>query len=153
MHAYAKEFDTAVSTKLFELLCRVRDTSGTAFTGLGVLVSDASENLPLSPLRPDGQPLTYDTLVAFLSEISRDSSDLHDGFHLLSSDFKVRSTSLYFAAPILPDLRVDGCRRVGARFLTALFGSALDNVIATGVASPSYGVAVFQRGREVKGTS
>lgn len=151
MLSHTKELDTAVSTKLFELLCRVRETSGTAFTGLGVLVSNASENLPLSPLRPEGHPLDDCTLVEFLSEISKDSSDLHDGFHLLSSDFKVRSTSLYFAAPILPDFRVNGCRRVGARFLTALFGSALDNVIATGVASPSYGVAVFQRGSEVIG--
>lgn len=153
MRAYAEDFDLTVCTVLFDLLCTVRSEAGATFTGLGVLVSDHPHDLPLLPLRPDGPASSGKTLAEFLSEISRDTSDLHDGFHLLSSDFRLISTSLYFAAPIVPNLGFDSNRQVGARFMTAMFGSSLDSVIATGVVSASYGVVVFQRGAEVRAAS
>lgn len=149
MHAH----DLTVCTELFHLLCTVRSEAGATFSGVGVLISDHPHDLPLSPLRPDGRAQNGRTLAKFLSEISRESSDLHDGFHLLSSDFNVISTCLYFAPPIVPTLGFDSNRKVGARFLTAMFGSSLGSVIATGVASPSYGVVVFHRGTEVQAAS
>ena len=138
-----------LTARLHRLLRAVRDEAGKSFSGVGLLVSTGPDDLPILPLRPaqvlpDKRP-TLELLVA----ISRHSSELHDGFHVLSPEFDVLLVSLYFSPPIVAGINTDPARRIGGRYMAALFGSTLPSVIATGVASPHYGVAVFHRGKEI----
>lgn len=140
----------AVVGSLFSLLRKVRDESGELFSGIGVLVSDTPDTLPTFPLRPGRVAPRMGSTTAVLSSISRDSNDLHDGFHLLSPTLEIMSLSLYFSPPILWSVGIPHpAPRLGGRYLAALFGSALPGVIATGVASSHYGVAIFKDGMEV----
>ncbi|WP_296738981.1 hypothetical protein [Mesorhizobium sp.] len=138
-----------ILSRLHTLLREVRDEAGNSFSGVGLLVSSAPDDLPTVPLRqtrflPDRRS-TLDCLV----EISHQTSELHDGFHVLSPELDLTRVSLYFSPPIVAGLGVDPIRRVGGRYVAALFGSTLAGIIATGVASPRYGVAVFHRGKEI----
>jgi hypothetical protein len=135
---------------LFDLLRSVREEGGELFSGIGVLVSDTSDTLPTFPLRPrSGAPCVGST-TGVLSSISRDSSDLHDGFHLLSSTLEIMSLSLYFSPPIIRSAVIPHpAQKLGGRYLAALFGSALPGVIAAGVASSHYGVVIFKDGMEI----
>jgi hypothetical protein len=138
-----------ILSRLHTLLREVRDAAGNSFSGIGLLVSSAPDDLPTMPLRqarflPDRRS-TLDRLV----EISHQTSELHDGFHVLSPELDLTRVSLYFSPPIVAGVSVDPTRRVGGRYMAALFGSTLAGIIATGVASPRYGVAVFHRGKEI----
>lgn len=135
---------------LFRLLRSVRDESGELFSGIGVLVSDTPDTLPTFPLRPKSVAPIMGSTTEILSAISKDSSDLHDGFHLLSPALEIKSLSLYFSPPIQWSVVIPHpAPRIGGRYLAALFGSALPGVIATGVASSQYGVVIFKDGVEV----
>jgi hypothetical protein len=136
-------------TRLHRLLRAVRGEAGESFSGIGLLVSSAPYDLPVIPLRPAHLILDQRSTLERLVAISHHASELHDGFHILSPELDVTLVSLYFSPPIVSGINVDPIRRVGGRYMAALFGSALTNVIATGVASPRYGVAVFHRGKEI----
>ncbi len=136
--------------RLHSLLRDVQHAGGEFFSGVGVLVSTAPDELPIVSLRaggvlPDGRS-TLDLLVS----ISRWTNEFHDGFHILSPSLRVSQVSVYFSPPIVPGLTADPMRRLGGRYWAAMFGSALPEVLASGVASAAYGVAVFENGREVR---
>lgn len=145
-----KRGEIVLSKGLYELLLAVRAGAGPSFSGVGVLISSDPSVLPISPLRPVEVPDSWDSALDTLIAISDLTSEFHDGFHVLSPDFRLLRTSQYFAPPIVSGLRGDPERRVGGRYMAALFGSALSGVLASGVVSPGYGVAVFERGREIR---
>jgi hypothetical protein len=112
-----------VTVQLHSLLRAVRDAAGKSFSGVGLLVSSDSSDLPIRPLRPaqvlpDGRP-TLEVLAA----ISRQSSELHDGFHLVSPELKLSLISLYFSPPIVSGIEIESTRPIGGRYMAALFGS------------------------------
>lgn len=86
-----------------------------------------------------------DALIA----ISDAGSEFHDGFHILSPNLQLVRVSQYFSPPIVSGINGDPARRLGGRYMAALFGSILPGVLATGVASTDYGVVVFEQGREL----
>jgi len=134
---------------LRELLHDVHRHADRSFSGIGILVSGNLGGLPIVPLRPLAAipPLqsTRETLVA----VSDLAHELHDGFHILSPDFRLIRLSQYFSPPIVFGLRTDPKRRLGGRYMAGLFGSALPDVLVSGIVSATYGVAVFEDGREV----
>jgi hypothetical protein len=135
--------------RLHSLLREVRDEGGKSFSGIGVLVTAAPGDLPILPLRPVSILCDRRSTLEILVTISHASNEFHDGFHILSPALDVTLVSLYFSPPIVAGVGVDPVRRLGGRYMAALFGSALPGVIAAGVASAGYGVAVFLRGLEV----
>lgn len=137
--------------RLHRLLRKVRDEGGKSFSGIGVVVSAAPGDLPIMPLRPASILCDPRSTLEILVTISHASNEFHDGFHVLSPALDVMLVSLYFSPPIVAGVGVgvDPVRRLGGRYMAALFGSALPGVLAAGVASADYGVAVFLRGREV----
>lgn len=140
---------TILTTRLRELLNEIRSAGGEVFSGIGVLVTNAPDDLPIMPLRSKLKPPIDISTTKLLTEISRFTCDYHDGFHVLSSDLRVSRLSVYFSPPIVREA-AEGPRVLGGgRYWAALFGSALPTVLATGVASTHYGVAVFEGGREV----
>lgn len=138
------------------MLDRLRDTlkavqarAGTRFSGIGVLACDAPERIPLFPITLLRQPLCRMDLADLLAEISTPASEYHDGFHVISSEWQLTRVAQYFSPPIVGTARIDRSKRFGGRYLAALFGSALPDVKAAGIASTDFGIAIFEHGVEV----
>ena len=68
---------------------------------------------------------------------------------MLGPNLRLIHLAQYFSPPIVPSASIDRSKRFGGRYLAALFGSALPGVLATGVASRDFGIAVFRDGREM----
>lgn len=135
--------------QISRLLTDVRDRSNASFSGVGILVADDPALLPIMPLRPKSVWCGARTALELLTEVSDTSSEFHDGFHILSRDLDVTLLSQYFSPPVVAGIVIDPARRVGGRYIAALLGSALPGVLAAGVVSTTYGVAVFYNGQEV----
>jgi len=135
--------------ELRRLLWGVRELAGSNFTGIGVLICDEPEKLPIVPLRRVSTFASGGDLAASLAAISMPESEFHDGFHIISSHWKLVLVSQYFSPPIVPGAAVDRTRRFGGRYMAALFGSALPAVICAGIASNGFGVAIFKNGSEL----
>lgn len=134
---------------LLQLLIGVQARAGSSFAGTGVLVCSDPSTLNIASLRPMRAVSGFGSALDRLVEMSDPASEFHDGFHVLSPDLNILLVSQYFSPPVVPDVVVDPSRRLGGRYMAGLFGSALPTVHATGVASSSYGVAIFEGGREV----
>jgi hypothetical protein len=134
--------------RLRDVLWLVQEAAGDAFSGVGVLVCDDPDQLPILPLRPVGSLLGADDLVASLAAISVFHSEFHDGFHIVSSDWRLIRVSQYFSPPIIANAPIDRSKLFGGRYLAALFGSAIPGVQLTGIASRGFGIALFERGAE-----
>lgn len=143
---------SALSRKLYELLLNVRSSAGTSFSGTGLLIAADPAVLPIVPLRPRVELDPTKSIRDALVEISNINGEFHDGFHVLSPQLQITRISQYFSPPIVFGLGGDPVRRLGARYMAALFGSTLPSILATGVASAGYGVVVFEHGREVNST-
>lgn len=131
------------------LLADVATRAGDGFSGIGLIICDTPQNLPILPLRDSAPKWTAgDKLGDFLAAISQKSGPYHDGFHILSSALKPLAIAQYFSPPIVPGIALDRSRHFGGRYVAALFGSAIIGVRATGIASRDFGVAIFERGQE-----
>lgn len=131
-----------------ELLEEVDARAGIDFSGIGIIVSASPESLPLIALRPTSKLIDDAVPATALALISHHWHELHDGFHVLTPELKIEKVAQYFSPPIVPLVRIDRRKRFGGRYLAALFGSMLPGVLATGISSRDFGVAVFQRGEE-----
>jgi hypothetical protein len=133
---------------LRDILWATRASAGRDFSGIGMLISDRPNELPIFPIRPMSTfPETLD-LTTTLASISVFDSEFHDGFHIVSSSWQLTRVAQYFSPPIIPDATIDRSKLFGGRYLAALFGSALPDVKLAGVASDGFGVAIFEAGRE-----
>jgi hypothetical protein len=130
------------------LLQAVRDGASDQFSGIGIIVCNTPNSLPITPLRQESQLMTQLPTVEVLLKISDKNSSFHDGFHVLSSDLRIQLLSQYFSPPITT-LPLPRDRAIGGRYAAALFGSTLTDVIATGIVSTSYGIAIFVAGTEI----
>jgi hypothetical protein len=136
--------------QLRDTLAHVQRLAGTEFSGIGVIICDSPKSLPICPLRPISTLSTTDEdLISLLVTISSVHSEYHDGFHIISSNWKLIKVAQYFSPPILASAQIDRTKRLGGRYLAALFGSALSGVKVSGIASNGFGLAVFQDGKEV----
>jgi hypothetical protein len=134
--------------KLRHVLWQVQEAVGENFTGVGVLVCDTPDILPILPLRPVSTLSRPIGLVGTLAAISVPDSEYHDGFHIVSSDWRLLRVSQYFSPPIVADARIDRTKVFGGRYIAALFGSAIRGVKLAGIASRGFGVAIFKDGSE-----
>ena len=137
-----------VIIELRNLLWQVQAAAGKEFSGLGLLVCDTPEQLPIIPLRPKSNPPHRRNLIDSLVAISSPSSEYHDGVHIVSTEWGLTLVSQYFSPPIVKDAVIDRSRVFGGRYLAALFGSAIPGVTLSGIASKEFGVAIFENGFE-----
>ena len=126
----------------------MQKAAGDDFTGVGVLICDAPDTLPILPLRPKSTVEGAKDLVVSLATISVPDSEYHDGFHVVSSDWRLIRVSQYFSPPIVPNVTIDRTKLFGGRYIAALFGSAIHGVQLVGIASRGFGIAVFKDGSE-----
>jgi len=134
--------------QIARLLEEVDVRAGADFSGVGIIVADSFDSLPLINLRPTNSLLEDAETATALAQISHHWHEHHDGFHVLTPGLKIEKVAQYFSPPIVPEVRIDRQKRFGGRYLAALFGSMIPHVLATGISSRDFGVAVFQGGDE-----
>jgi hypothetical protein len=71
--------------RLRNVLWEVQKAAGDSFTGVGVLICDAPDTLPILPLRPKNTLEGAKDLVTSLAAISVHDCEYHDGFHVVSN--------------------------------------------------------------------
>lgn len=142
--------DAEIAVMLKGLLLELANCVGPDFSGIGIIVWDGVTALPIRPLRdhlPDWS--RFSSTRDALSDLSRESSDFHDGFHVLSPSLQLVQPSVYFSPAIVYDLTLPAHRHFfGGRYLAAAFGSCVPGVLCTGVLSANYGPHVLLKGRE-----
>lgn len=141
--------DSRLVVKLRTTLFNVRWLAGERFSGTGLVVHTTDANLPVFPLRVNTVVPCEVGVDSSLATMSQATHDLHDGFHLISLDWRLTRVAQYFSPPILWTAPVNRARRFGGRYIAALFGSALPGVVLCGVASADFGIAIFKGGEEV----
>jgi hypothetical protein len=134
--------------QLHHILRRVHDAGHIDFSGVGLLVCDDPADLPIFPISNASAFAASGDLIADLIHLSSFTSRHHDGFQIVSSDQRLIRISQYFSPPIKPTTLVNRHRRFGARYLAALFGSALPTIPLSGIASRGFGIAIFKSGEE-----
>jgi hypothetical protein len=147
-HHRIEDDDARTIAKLHSILREVSGAAGDRFTGVGLIVCDSPDSLPILPLRAWSKASSKIDLIRLLAEISVPESEYHDGFHILSSEWKLIRISQYFSPPIIRHAQIDRTRRFGGRYLAALFGSTIHGVQLSGIASRGFGIAVFRDGSE-----
>jgi hypothetical protein len=130
------------------LLREVWEKSGADFSGIGVIVCDCAEELPIISLRDDA-PITGDSVANILSDMSQFTSKFHDGFHIINESGKLTHVAQYFSPPVVREAIFDKHRLVGGRFVAALFGSKVDGIQMTGIVGVKSGLSIFRNGEEV----
>lgn len=138
-----------VTYKFKETLLKIQKLAGNDFSGVGIIVYSEVDKIPLFPLRKDNFIVSHDDIVLSFLEMANYNNQHHDGFHLLSSNFKITHTSQYFSPPIIPETKVDYTQKLGGRYMAALFGSSVEGVLMTGVVTRSSGVIIFENGKKI----
>ena len=128
-------------------ICKIRYED---FKGLGLIFYIKKENLPIESLNPfcelKNQIIDAKLIAQKLVEISKESCQCHDGFHLLNQDCILTDLSYYFSTPISKEKKPKQSN--GSRYRTAFYGSLLKDVILTVIISSNYNVMVFINGEE-----
>lgn len=119
------------------------------FSGIGIIVCSWPEKLPMVPLSKSEPNFDGGDLVRQLVAIASRGSAYHDGFHVISKTWQLTRVAQYFSPPVAEDAVIDRSKRFGGRYLAALFGSSIPAVSLSGIASEDFGIAVFERGREI----
>ena len=122
------------------------------FCGIGVVLYSELTHLPVLSLCPNETHVKANTLAQQLVNASLASNQCHDGFHLISPEWKLTHVNQYFAPP-LPDSsnrNILGNESRGARYISARIGSLLPNIYCTGILSDRDGLVIFSNGDEVK---
>ncbi|WP_165486574.1 hypothetical protein [Methylobacterium sp. GXF4] len=132
-----------------DVLKSTMEAAGPGFSGIGLIVCDNPQGLPIYPLRSRQNPHFHEDTVDYLAEISQAAGDYHDGFHILSEGMEVTKIAQYFSPPISKKALITQRKPFGGRYLAALFGSCLPGVKLTGIATRGFGVATFSEGREI----
>lgn len=143
---------TNMDTSILALRALLNDVVGSAgrnFTGVGVVVARTSAHLPTFPIGPLFKNDPSRSSASIIASVSVPDSAHHDGFHILTPSLQISAISQYFSPPVIENLKISRKGNFGGRYLAAAFGSKIDDVLLTGIATPALGVVVFFDGMEV----
>ena len=143
---------TSTDASVRALRALLNDVVGSAahnFTGVGVVVVRTSAHLPTFPIGPPFKNDYSESTASTIASVSVPDSAHHDGFHILTRSHQISAMSQYFSPPVIKGMKI--CRKTnfGGRYLAAAFGSKIDGVLLTGIATPALGVVVFSDGMEM----
>lgn len=135
--------------KLRCLLDEVRkNIPNNEFCGVGVVICSTFEEMPIASLCPGHSLPDRGTIAEKIADCSFSSHPCHDGFHILNEIWELKARNQYFA-PFIEGVELNGNHSVGARYVTAQYGSLLKSVACTGVLSERDGLVVFVNGKPV----
>lgn len=113
------------------------------FCGIGLIVYSDITNLPIFPLSSSSNILPA-SLEESIVEASRFSNTCHDGFHLISPNWKITHRNHFFSPPIPSDISTLIKKdNMGARYFSALLGSLMNEIICTGIISNNGKAEIF----------
>ena len=137
-----------LQSDLRSLLKNIANQAGSNFSGVGLIIYDSIESIPIVSLR-ESSPKSSGNLTDMLARISSDDSDYHDGFHLINKNWELTHVSQYFSPPILRGVSINRSRNIGGRYVAAQYGSGVGGVILSGIASNGFGMAIFKDCEEI----
>jgi DNA integrity scanning protein DisA with diadenylate cyclase activity len=126
-----------------------REVPGNTFTGTGIVIYESLEELPLFFMSADSEVDESKDLYSTILESSLATNPNHDGFNMVTSDFKITHRNVYFAPPINKDVTFENRNGYGTRYVAALMGSTIQGVLLTAVVSNSYGIVIFENGKVI----
>lgn len=134
--------------QLKALLQRTREViPSEEFCGVGVVVAADLQQLPIAPLCGDASIPVQQDLAEQIAECSFYSKPCHDGFQIVSSQWRLAHRNQYFAPfPSEEQRKTIGHSNVGSRYMAARFGSLIAGVLCTGLLSERDGLLVFAGG-------
>ncbi|MCU1793088.1 diadenylate cyclase [Pectobacterium polaris] len=118
------------------------------FSGIGIIICNNTDNLPITSLR-DTNPDKNIATLELLSNISNKNNKYHDGFHILNESGNITHTAQYFSPQIIHNIWFDRSRFVGGRFVAALYGSCIAEIKFTGIVSEGNRLSIFSNGKEI----
>ena len=119
------------------------------FTGTGIVVYESLNNLPLFLMSEKSKIEDNADVYTTVLESSLATNPNHDGFNMVTSNFKITHRNVYFAPPIEREITFDNRSGYGTRYVAALMGSTISGVLLTAVVSNSYGIIIFKGGKVV----
>lgn len=131
------------------ILKEVNGKAGENFTGLGLLVCDNADQLPIAPLYATSPDLFGNDLQENLLNLSNVDNPYHDGFHIISSELEITHVAQYFYPSPSKNLYLDFKKKYGARYYAARAGSVIPHVKYAAIVSNSYNAVVFKNGEEL----
>ena len=135
--------------EIYNILSKIYREADEPFSGLGILIYNDFEKLPVSPLYNDDFTFLTEGLYDNLKELSSYKSTHHDGFHLISSNLEITHVSQYFYPAPINGVTLDSSMGYGTRYFVAKTGSVLPNIIFSGVVGNRNGVQLFEDGSEI----
>lgn len=126
-----------------------KEVPGNKFTGTGLVVYESLDNLPLFLMSESSTVEENADLYATILESSLATNPNHDGFNMVTNNFKITHRNVYFAPPIKKEVTFDNRKGYGTRYVAALMGSTIPGVSLTAVVSNSYGIVIFENGKTV----
>lgn len=134
--------------QLKTLLQRTREAIPTGeFCGVGVVVATDLQQLPIASLCRDASIPVQQDLAEQIAECSTYNRPCHDGFQIVSSQWRLVRRNQYFAPfPSEEQRECISYSNVGSRYMAARFGSLIEGVLCTGLLSKRDGLVVFAGG-------
>jgi len=134
--------------QLKALLQRTREAiPAEEFCGVGVVVAADLKRLPIASLCRDASIPGQQDLAEQIAECSFYSKPCHDGFQIVSSQWRLVRRNQYFAPfPSEEQRECIGHSNVGSRYMAARLGSLVEGVLCTGLLSERDGLLVFVGG-------
>lgn len=136
--------------ELYKILLKVYEESEKPFAGIGILVCDNIEKLPLIPLYDSKADLQGENISEQLLSLSNYKNKYHDGFHVVSTDLEITHIANYFYPKPHKDFYIKIDSGHGVRYFVAKLGSTLPNIKYSAIVGGEYGVCIFKDGEEIK---
>ncbi|WP_419812562.1 diadenylate cyclase [Bacterioplanoides sp.] len=139
-----------MKNRVLSLLKKLKkEVPGNTFTGTGIVIYESLDELPLFFMSADSEVNDNEDVYSIILESSLATNPNHDGFNMITSDFKITHRNVYFAPPISTDVVFDSSKGYGTRYVAALMGSTIQGVLLTAVVSNSYGIVIFEHGKAI----
>ncbi len=135
---------------LYSTLSAIKVQKNDLFSGIGLLVCDNIDNLPISALHNLPFELTGQNLTKQLIELSNYNNCYHDGFHVISTNLKITHVSQYFYPKPSKKNITNSAENYGVRYFVAKVGSTLPDVKYSAIVNSNYEIYIFQDGKKLK---
>lgn len=135
---------------LYSTLSTIKAQKIDSFSGIGLLVCDNIDNLPISDLHNLSFKPTSQNLSKQLIELSNYNNCYHDGFHVISTNLKITHVSQYFYPKPIGKNIIDSTKNYGVRYFVAKIGSTLPDVKYSVIVNSNYEIYIFQDGKKLK---
>jgi len=123
------------------------------FKGIGIVLYDSRilhgsihTNTRSESLLPKKPNIFDKDCIDFLSDVTSWDSPYHDGFIFVNENGQITDVAQYFVPPIVPEILPN--ETAGIRYHSALYGSIITGVMATGIVNSKHEPYFFQEGKQ-----